>query len=410
MWNNDKGSLKNNLESGMNTQEYINRGNQVIMPTYSRFPIVFDHGDGCILTDIEGKQYIDCVGGIAVNCLGYNHAGLNQVIEKQIHKMLHVSNLYWNVPMITAAEKLVKLSGLDKAFFCNSGAEANEAAMKLARIYSKLYKSKDATEIIAMQDSFHGRTYAAITATGQAKYQKNLDPLVPDITHVPFNDFEALEKAVDKYNCAAILLEPIQGEGGIYPADQEYLKKVRKLCDDQNIVLIFDEVQCGIGRTGKFFAYQHYGIKPDVVAFAKGIAGGIPMGGILACDRVAQVFTPGTHASTFGANPLATSAANYVLDTVGDPEFLKDVSEKSQYFAQKLSELKDVNPHIKDIRGKGLMIGVEIDEDVSSVINQCIQSGLLVCGAGHSTVRFVPPLIIGKEEIDKVVQIFAESL
>ena len=199
----------------MNTQEYINRGNQVIMPTYSRFPIVFDHGDGCILTDIEGKQYIDCVGGIAVNCLGYNHAGLNQVIEKQIHKMLHVSNLYWNVPMITAAEKLVKLSGLDKAFFCNSGAEANEAAMKLARIYSKLYKSKDATEIIAMQDSFHGRTYAAITATGQAKYQKNLDPLVPDITHVPFNDFEALEKAVDKYNCAAILLEPIQGEGGI---------------------------------------------------------------------------------------------------------------------------------------------------------------------------------------------------
>ena len=304
MWNNDKGSLKNNLESGMNTQEYINRGNQVIMPTYSRFPIVFDHGDGCILTDIEGKQYIDCVGGIAVNCLGYNHAGLNQVIEKQIHKMLHVSNLYWNVPMITAAEKLVKVSGSDKAFFCNSGAEANEAAMKLARIYSKLYKSKDATEIIAMQDSFHGRTYAAITATGQAKYQKNLDPLVPDITHVPFNDFEALEKAVDKYNCAAILLEPIQGEGGIYPADQEYLKKVRKLCDDQNIVLIFDEVQCGIGRTGKFFAYQHYGIKPDVVAFAKGIAGGIPMGGILACDRVAQVFTPGTHASTFGANPF----------------------------------------------------------------------------------------------------------
>jgi acetylornithine/N-succinyldiaminopimelate aminotransferase len=394
----------------MKTEEYITRGDQVIMPTYKRFPIVFDHGEGCFLTDVEGKQYLDCVGGIAVNCLGYNHSGLNHVINEQSKKMLHVSNLYWNVPMITAAEKLVKLSGLDKAFFCNSGAEANEAAIKLARIYAKLFKSEDATEIIAMKDSFHGRTYAALTATGQPKYQKNLNPLVPDMTHVPFNDFEALEKAAHEKNCAAILLEPVQGEGGVYPADKAYLKKVRDLCDKLNIVLIFDEVQCGIGRSGTFFAYQQYGIKPDVVAFAKGIAGGIPMGGILACDRVAKVFTPGTHASTFGANPLATAAANYVLDTVGTPEFLKNVSSKSQYFIHKLENIKSKNAHIKDIRGLGLMIGVEIDEDPAEVIQKCIQAGLLVCSAGHSTIRFVPPLIISNEEIDKATEIFADSL
>jgi acetylornithine/N-succinyldiaminopimelate aminotransferase len=394
----------------MKTEEYIARGNKVIMPTYKRFPIVFDHGEGCFLTDIEGKKYLDCVGGIAVNCLGYNHSGLNHVIAEQSKKMLHISNLYWNVPMITAAEKLVKLSGLDKAFFCNSGAEANEAAIKLARIYAKLFKSEESTEIIAMKDSFHGRTYAALTATGQPKYQKNLDPLVPNITHVPFNDFEALKKAAEETNCAAILLEPVQGEGGVYPADKEYLKKVRDLCDQLNIVLIFDEVQCGIGRTGTFFAYQQYGIKPDVVAFAKGIAGGIPMGGILACDRVAQVFTPGTHASTFGANPLATSAANYVLDTVGSPEFLEEVTKKSQYFISKLKKIKGENSHIKDIRGLGLMIGVEIDEEPAKVIQKCIQSGLLVCSAGHSTIRFVPPLIITKEEIDQATEIFAKSL
>jgi acetylornithine/N-succinyldiaminopimelate aminotransferase len=394
----------------MKTEEYIARGNKVIMPTYKRFPIVFDHGEGCFLTDIEGKKYLDCVGGIAVNCLGYNHSGLNHVIAEQSKKMLHISNLYWHVPMITAAEKLVKLSGLDKAFFCNSGAEANEAAIKLARIYAKLFKSEESTEIIAMKDSFHGRTYAALTATGQPKYQKNLDPLVPNMTHVPFNDFEALKKAAEETNCAAILLEPVQGEGGVYPADKEYLKKVRNLCDQLNIVLIFDEVQCGIGRTGTFFAYQQYGIKPDVVAFAKGIAGGIPMGGILACDRVAKVFTPGTHASTFGANPLATSAANYVLDTVGSPEFLEEVTNKSQYFISKLQKIKSKNSHIKDIRGLGLMLGVEIDEEPAEVIQKCIQSGLLVCSAGHSTIRFVPPLIITKEEIDQATEIFAKSL
>lgn len=391
------------------TSELIKRGEAVIMPTYARFNLVFDHGDGCVLTDVEGKDYLDFVGGIAVNALGYNNEKLNAVIEKQIHKMIHISNLYWHEPMITAAEKLTKLSGLDKAFFCNSGAEANEAAMKLARLYGKLHKSEDAVEIIAMDHSFHGRTYAAVTATGQPKYHKGFTPLVPEISHVPFNDFDALKKQVSEKTCA-ILLEPIQGEGGIYPADKDYLTKVRALCDRENIVLIFDEVQCGIGRSGSFFAYQQYDLKPDVVAFAKGIAGGIPMGGIVACDRVAQVFTPGTHASTFGANPLATSAANVILDTVGDPDFLADVKEKGDYMKHGLEDIGKKTGKIVDVRGMGLMLGAEVTENPSDVIAKCIDGGLLVCGAGAKTVRFVPPLIVTKDDIDKALAIFKKAL
>lgn len=393
----------------MKTDELIKRGEAVIIPTYSRFPIVFDHGNGCILTDVEGKDYIDFVGGIAVNCLGYNDPEYNKVIAEQCKKMLHVSNLYWNEPMINAAEKLVKLSGLDQVFMCNSGAEANEAAIKLARIYAKLYKSNEAVEIIAMDHSFHGRTYAAITATGQPKYQKNLDPLVPAIRHVPFNDINAL-KAAASPRTAAILLEPIQGEGGLHPANPDYLKAVRKLCDDEQIALIFDEVQCGIGRSGKFFAYQNYDLKPDVVCFAKGVAGGIPMGGIIAKAEVAKAFTPGTHASTFGANPLATSAACYVLDKIGNPNFLNQVAEKGQYLTQKLNNLKEKHSKLIDIRGMGLMQGIEFDCEAAPIIQESIANGLLIVGAGANVIRFVPPLIIKKAEIDKAMDILDQVL
>lgn len=393
----------------MKTQALIDRGNAVIMPTYTRFPIVFDHGDGCTLTDVEGKEYLDFVGGIAVNCLGYNHSGLNQAIASQCGKMMHISNLYWHEPMIATAEKLTKLSGLDKAFFCNSGAEANEAAMKLARIYAKLHKSEEAVEIIAMDHSFHGRTYAAITATGQPKYQKNLNPLMPEISHVPFNDYEALAQQVSAKTCA-ILLEPVQGEGGVYPAAPEYLKKVRQLCDEQNIVMILDEVQCGIGRSGTFFTYEQYGLKPDVVSFAKGIAGGVPMGGILACNRVAQAFGPGTHASTFGANPLATAAANYVLDHVGKADFLSEVTDKGVYLKDKLMALKAEIGKVVDVRGKGLMLGAEITGNPGEVIKECIRNGLLICSAGASTLRFVPPLIVTRDEIDQAVDIVKKAL
>lgn len=393
----------------MKSEEYIKRGDAVIMPTYARFPLVFDHGDGCVLTDVDGKDYLDFVGGIAVNCLGYNDPGLNAAIAEQCGKMMHISNLYWHVPMIETAELLTKLSGLDQAFFCNSGAEANEAAMKLARIYAKLNKAPEAFEIIAMDHSFHGRTYAAITATGQPKYQKNLDPLLPGIKHVAFNDFSALKKMVTPRTCA-ILLEPIQGEGGIYPADEDYLTKVRALCDEENIVLIFDEVQCGIGRSGKFFAYQNYGLKPDVVCFAKGVAGGVPMGGILANKKVASAFTPGTHASTFGANPLATAASKYVLTRIGEPGFLDKVAENGAYLKEKLEGLKEKHDGIVEIRGMGLMLGMEITGSVGEVVAKAMDQGLLILGAGASTIRFVPPLVVEKADIDKAVAILDNCL
>ena len=393
----------------MKSQHIMERGSAVIMPTYARFPIVFDHGEGCELTDADGKTYLDFTAGIAVNCLGYHHPALTAALSDQAKKMLHVSNLYWHEPMVQAAEKLTRLSGLDQVFMCNSGAEANEAAMKLARIYAKHEKAKEAVEIIAMDHSFHGRTYAAITATGQPKYQKDLDPLMPAIRHVPFNDFNALKAAVSP-RTAAILLEPIQGEGGIHPADPDYLSAVRALCDAQNIVLIFDEVQCGIGRTGTFFAYQGYGIKPDIVCFAKGVAGGVPMGGIIASEQVSRYFVPGTHASTFGAGPLATAAANVVLDIVGDPKFLDEVKHKGDTLRERLLALKAKGDVITDVRGLGLMQGIELTCEAGPVVNRAMDNGLLLVGAGKNVIRFVPPLIISEADIDRGVAILEQSL
>ncbi len=387
----------------------IKRGNAVIMATYNRFPIVFKEGKACYLKDDQGKEYLDFVAGIAVDCLGHSHPGLIAAMKDQMDQLFHVSNLYWTQPGIELAEKLVLSSGLDKVFFCNSGAEACEAALKLCRIYGKINKSQEAVEIIAMDQSFHGRTYAAITATGQKQYQRNLEPLMPEIYHVPFNDIEALKNRVSEKTCG-IILEPIQGEGGIYPADQTYLREVRALCDEKNIVLIFDEVQCGIGRTGKFFAYQQYGVVPDVVMMAKGLGGGVPIGGIIANDKVAKAFIPGTHASTFGGNPLVTSAAKYVVDTITGPGFLVEVEEKGAYLKEKLIALKTKNPRIKEVRGMGLMVGVQIDGSVIDTIKKAMDLGLLLVGAGQAAIRFVPPLIVTYEEIDQALDIFEKAL
>ena len=391
------------------TQSLIERAQKVIMPTYSRYPIALESGDGSYLTDVNGKKYLDFVAGIAVDCLGHNNPGLKAAIAEQCGKIMHVSNLYWTEPQVEAAELLVKASGLDKVFFCNSGAEANEAALKMARLYAKQFKSTEAVEIIAMEHSFHGRTYGAISATGQPKYQKGLEPLLPGILHVPFNDLDALKAAVSPKTCA-ILMEPIQGEGGIYPADPNYIKAVRKLCDDENILLIFDEVQSGIGRSGKFFAYQHYGIKPDIVCMAKGIAGGFPMGGIVATDKASQVFVPGTHATTFGGNPLAAAASRYVLKTITADGFLDEVAEKGNYLRKKLEALQAKHANIEEVRGMGLMLGVALSTPVGDVIQRAMDQGLLLVGAGGVAVRFVPPLTVSKEEIDKAVEIFDQSL
>ena len=385
------------------------RANNVIMETYKRFPLVFDKGQGCVLTDINGKEYLDFMGGIAVNSLGYADPGLMKAMKEQMEKLVHVSNLYWTKPGIELAELLTKASGLDKVFFCNSGTEACEAALKLCRIYGKLKKSPAAVEIIAMDQSFHGRTYGAITATGQKKYQKNLEPLLPEIYHVPYNDIEALKAQITEKTCG-ILLEPIQGEGGIHPADPEYLKAVRKICDEENIVLVFDEVQTGIGRSGKLFAYQQYGVVPDVVTMAKGLGGGVPIGGIIANNHVAEVFTPGTHAATFGGNPFVCATAKYVIETLTAPGFLESVEEKGDYLKTKLEALKKDHASVKEVRGMGLMIGVEIDTDLSEIVAKAMDKGLLIITAGTNAIRFVPPLVITNEQIDQAVAIFAECL
>ncbi|WP_083439420.1 acetylornithine transaminase [Acetobacterium bakii] len=387
----------------------ITRGNNVIMETYKRFPLVFEKGQGCVLTDTDGKEYLDFVAGIAVDVLGHAHPGLLEAMKNQMEKLVHISNLYWSEPGIELAEILTRESGLDKVFFCNSGAEACEAALKLCRVYAKLRKSKDAVEIIAMDNSFHGRTYAAITATGQKKYQQNLEPLMPEIYHVPFNDIEALKAKISPKTCG-IILEPIQGEGGIFPASIDYLKEVRKICDEENIVLIFDEVQSGMGRSGKLFAYQQFGIVPDIVTMAKGLGGGVPIGGIIAKNHVAEVFTPGTHASTFGGNPFVCATAKYVLETLTAPGFFNSVEKKGAYLQSKLEALKKDHPSIIEVRGMGLMIGVEVSTDTGAIVAKAMEKGLLLIGAGSSAIRFVPPLIVSKEEIDQAVQIFSECL
>ncbi|MGV8906978.1 MAG: acetylornithine transaminase [Acetobacterium sp.] len=389
--------------------DLITRGNNVIMETYKRFPMIFEKGQGCTLTDNNGKEYLDFVAGIAVNALGHCHPGLMEAMKTQMEKLVHISNLYWSEPGIELAELLTSESGLDKVFFCNSGAEACEAALKLCRVYGKLRKSQEAVEIIAMEQSFHGRTYGAISATGQKKYQANLEPLLPEIYHVPFNDINALKAQISPKTCG-IILEPIQGEGGIYPADLSYLQEVRKICDDENIVLIFDEVQTGIGRSGKLFAYQQYGITPDVVTMAKGLGGGVPIGGIIAKNHVAEVFTPGTHASTFGGNPFVCATAKYVLETLTAPGFLNSVEKNGAYLKSKLEALKKDHPAIVEVRGLGLIIGVEVSADLGAIVAKAMEKGLLLIGAGSNAIRFVPPLIVSKQEIDQAVQIFSECL
>ncbi len=389
-------------------QALVNRGNEVVMKTYSRFPIALDHGEGMYVWDIEGKKYIDFVAGIAVNSLGYGHSALSSVIAEQAVKMIHCSNLYYTEPQIALAELLVKHSDFDKVFFCNSGAESIESALKIARKYAKM-KQKAGNEIITMLHSFHGRTYGAVTATGQEKYHKGLSPLLPDVCHVPFNDFEALKNAVTEKTCA-ILLEPIQGEGGILPAEKEYLQKIRKLCDEKDILLIFDEVQCGVGRTGKLFAYQYYGVVPDVATFAKGLAGGVPIGAMMAKDFVAEAFQPGDHASTFGGNSLATAAGVVVMKELFENGLLENVNKNGAYLTQQLQKLQQNHSCITAVRGIGFMQGIALNIPTGDVISLCMEKGLLLVGAGYDVVRFVPPLIAEQKHIDEMIAILEEAL
>ena len=374
---------------------------QDYLPVFARYKIVLDHGDGVYVYDTQGNKYIDFLGGIAVNVLGHNHKELVKAVADQAGKMIHCSNLYYTQVQADAAEKLVKLSGLGKVFFGNSGAEANEGAIKIARKYAHSIDA-DKSQIISAIHSFHGRTIATLTATGQPKYHEGFGPLPAGFDYVPYNGIEALEKLMSD-KTAAVMLEPIQGEGGVHVPDVAYMQKVRRLCDTYNAVLMFDGIQSGMGRSGKFFAYENFGIKPDVVTLAKGLAGGVPIGAFIATDKVAAAFHAGDHGSTFGGNPLACAAANVVLDIVGQTNCLQHVVEMGDYMKSRLEAMQAKYPAlIKEVRGMGLILGMELTKPGREIVNDCLGKGAIInCTAGN-VLRFVPPLIVTKEHIDEV--------
>lgn len=393
----------------MNSAEYMEEAEKVLLHTYNRFKVVLDKGDGVNLYDIDGKEYLDFAAGIAVFALGYNDKKYNDALKAQIDKLIHTSNLFYNVPAIEAAKKIVKATGLDRVFFTNSGTEAIEGAIKLARKYAYLKDNKTDHEIIAMEHSFHGRSLGALSVTGNEHYQEPFKPLIGGIKFAKFNDIESVKALINEKTCA-IIFEPVQGEGGIYPATEEFMKEVRRLCNEKDIVMICDEIQCGMGRTGKMFAYEHYGVKPDIVTSAKALGCGVPVGAFIAKEEVAKAMVPGDHGTTYGGNPLATAAINVVFDLFEEYKILDNVNEVSKYLEEKLDELVSKHENVIARRGKGLMQGLVLTTPVGEVVKKCISNGLFVISAGSNVLRMVPPLIIKKEDVDKMIDILDKSL
>lgn len=387
-------------------EEKIAKGKKYIMNTYGRLPVLFVKGEGSWLYDDQGDKYLDFVAGIAVNCLGHNNKLIKDAIREQAEKLIHCSNLYWIEPQIELAELLCEKSGMDKAFFCNSGAEANEAAIKLAR---KWGQSKGKYEIISAYQSFHGRTMGALAATGQEKYQKAFQPLLPGFKFAHFNDLASIEKEINE-KTAAIILEPIQGEGGLNEPDNDFLLNVEKLCKKHNILLILDEVQTGIGRTGQPFGFQNYGLEPDAITLAKGLAGGVPIGALIAKGEGSESFVPGDHASTFGGNPLATQVALKVCQKVLQEDFCKEVEEKGSYMKEKLAELKKEHSFISKVKGRGLILGLEVGDPAPLIVEKMLERKILINAIGGKILRFVPPLNVKKEEIDLLIENLAQVL
>lgn len=390
-------------------QEMITEGKKYVMNTYGRLPFAIVKGQGAYVWDADGKEYLDFVAGIAVNSVGHCHPKVVQAVADQAQNLFHCSNLYWNEPQVKLAKILVENSAFDKVFFCNSGAEANEGAIKLARKYAKKHWGEDKYEIITMKKSFHGRTLATITATGQEKYRKGYEPLPAGFVYAPFNDLAALKETIGPHTCA-VLLEPVQGEGGVVPGDDAYMCGVREVCDEHNLLLIVDEVQCGLGRTGKLFAYQHYGIEPDIMTLAKALGGGAPIGALLAKEQVAEAFQPGDHASTFGGNPLVTAAGVAALTVLLEEDLVQNADAMGEYLSCKLAGLKHTFDFIKEIRGKGLLIGMECEKEVAGIVAACLEKGLLLLNAGPNVLRFVPPLNITFSQIDQAVGILEQAL
>ena len=388
----------------LNKQEYIDKAESEIYKTYNRFPVVFDHGDGVRLYDTDGNEYLDFYAGIAVNGLGYNDAEFNEAVKAQVDKLLHISNLYYNVPSVEAAELLLKASQMDKVFFTNSGTEAIEGALKIARRYAYNKDGGHDHEIIAMNHSFHGRSLGALSVTGNDHYQEPFKPLIPGIKFADFNDLESVKAVVNEKTCA-IIMETVQGEGGIYPATQEFLSGVRELCDKNDILLILDEIQCGMGRTGSMFAWQQYGVKPDVMTVAKALGNGVPIGAFLASGKAATAMVPGDHGTTYGGNPFVTAAAYKVLELFEKRQIVSHVKEMGDYLTKKLEKLKDKYDIIIARRGLGLIQGLEFKVPVSPIISQAlIGQKLVIISAGTNIIRFVPPLVIEKEHVDEMVE------
>ena len=393
----------------MEMKKLLEDSDNYLMHTYNRFPVAIRKGRGMKVWSTDGKEYLDFLGGVAVNCLGHCHPKVVVAIQKQAQRLIHISNYFHIESQTKLAKVLVDNSFADKVFFCNSGAEANEAAIKLARRYFKETVGQNKFEFITAINSFHGRTLATLSATGQEKFKKGFDPLVPGFRHVEFNDIDAIEKAITKNTCA-VMLEPIQGESGVKIPDPDYMREVRKLCDRHGILLVLDEVQTGMGRTGKLFAYEHYGMTPDIMTLAKGLGGGVPIGAMLATNKIAAAFEPGTHGSTFGGNPLACSAALATIDVLLEGDFVLDQCRRmGKYFKNRLEEMKKEFPSIiADVRGMGLLVGMELTRDGAPMVKACMEKGALInCTAGN-ILRFMPPLIITEKDIDHLVDILEQ--
>jgi len=391
----------------MDSEQWMILSEKYVAHTYARYPILLVKGKGMRVWDLEGKEYLDFVSGLAVCNLGHCHPKVVKAIQDQAAKLIHISNFYYIQPQIQLASLLCQHSFADKVFFCNSGAEANEAALKLARKYAKEKMNNDRYEMITMERSFHGRTLATLTATAQKKFQKGYSPLMPGFKYVPFNDLEAVRVAADSKTCA-IMVEPLQGEGGVNCPSEGYLKGLREICNERGMLLIFDEVQVGMGRTGKLFAYEHDGVEPDLLTLAKSLAGGVPIGALLVKKEIAESFGPGDHGSTFGGNPLATAAGVAVLTAILEEGVLENCREVGSYFLSKLEGIKRRFLLVQDVRGKGLILGMELKVEGAPIVKEMMQKGFLInCTMDH-VLRFLPPLIVTKEEVDQMVKALEE--
>lgn len=395
----------------MSMHDLMEASEQSILHTYNRFPLVLDHGKGCYLYDTDGKEYLDFAAGIAVNALGYHYPGYDEALKAQIDKLLHISNLYYNQPMTDAGEKLVKASGMSRAFFTNSGTEAIEGALKVAKKYAFLRDGHTDHEIIAMNHSFHGRSLGALSVTGNAHYREPFEPLLGGIKYADFNDLESVKAQITDKTCA-IITETVQGEGGIYPAEQEFLEGLRAICDEKDIILVFDEIQCGMGRTGEYFAWQNYGVKPDVMTCAKALGCGVPVGAFVLGEKVAEAsLKPGDHGTTYGGNPFVCAAVSTVFDLFEKDGILEHVRELTPYLEEKLDEIVEKYDCITARRGKGFMQGLVVaGRPVGDIVKKAIENGLLVISAGSDVLRMVPPLLLTKEHIDEMAKKLAKSI